>query len=52
VLDSLVDQGFEVEERQINMEPLKELGEYEVTVALHPEVQVPVKVVIVSEEEE
>lgn len=51
VLESLVEQGFEVEERQINMEPLKELGEYEVTIALHPEVLVPVKVEIVREEE-
>ena len=53
IAESLTGQGFEVEERHIALEsPLKDVGDHEVTVALHPEVLVPVPVKIVSEEEE
>jgi large subunit ribosomal protein L9 len=52
VSEALAEQGFEVEERHVALEsPLKEVGEYEVMISLHPEVQVPVKVTVVSEDE-
>ena len=52
ISESLVAKGFEVEERHVTLDsPLKAVGEYEVMIALHPEVQVPVKVTIVSEDE-
>ncbi len=52
VLEALVAVGYELEEKQVNLDPhLKAVGEYDVSISLHPEVQVPVKVVITAEEE-
>jgi large subunit ribosomal protein L9 len=52
VAELLVAAGHEVDERHVILDPhLKDVGEYDVTIALHAEVQVPVKVQIVAEEE-
>ena len=52
LVDLLEAEGHVVEEKQVVLEqPLKEVGEFDVTISLHPEVQVPIKVVIVNEEE-
>ena len=51
IQEALAGKGFELEEKQIELEtPLKELGEFDVTILLHPEVTVPVKVTIEAEE--
>ena len=51
IVDALVAAGHEVDEKQIVLDsPLKEVGEYDVTISLHPEVQVPVKVTVEAEE--
>ncbi len=52
IQEALAAQGYEVEEKQVDLDPhLKALGDYDVTIVLDPEVQVPVKVSVVSEEE-
>lgn len=52
IAEYLAHRGHAVEEKQVRLdEHLKAVGEYDVTVALHPEVQVPVKVVIAAESE-
>jgi large subunit ribosomal protein L9 len=39
--------GLDLDHHQVVLaEPIKELGEYELAIKLHPEVQVPVKVVV------
>ena len=51
IQDALAGEGHDLEERQIVLEsPLKEIGEYDVTISLHPEVMVPVKVTVAAEE--
>ena len=53
IVKSLHDQGFEVEKRDINMpEAIRYTGEYEVTVALHADIVVPVKVLVEASTEE
>ena len=43
--------GFKVDKKKIEMaEPIKEVGEFEVLVKLHPEVRVPIKVAVETEE--
>ncbi|HHU76844.1 MAG TPA: 50S ribosomal protein L9 [Firmicutes bacterium] len=43
--------GFKIDKRKIDLaEPIKELGEHEIQVKLHPEVRVPIQVVIETEE--
>jgi large subunit ribosomal protein L9 len=52
IAEMLAELGHPVEEKHVQLDPpLKDVGEYDVSIALHPEVQVPVKVVIVAEEE-
>ena len=52
IAELLKKLGHAVEEKHVVLDPpLKDLGDYDVNIALHPEVQVPVKVVIVAEEE-
>ncbi|MDX1660387.1 MAG: 50S ribosomal protein L9 [Gemmatimonadota bacterium] len=52
VADALVEKGFEVERRDVGLdEPLKSLGEFEVEIRLHPEVSVPIQVIVEREEE-
>jgi len=53
IVKSLHDQGFEVEKRDINMpEAIRYTGEYEVNVALHTDIVVPVKVLVEASTEE
>jgi large subunit ribosomal protein L9 len=51
IAQALKKQGFEVEKAMVRMPdgPLKAIGEYEVDVALHTDVVVPVKVTVVGE---
>jgi large subunit ribosomal protein L9 len=52
ISEYLSHRGHAVDEKQIHLdEHLKAVGEYDVTVTLHPEVQVPVKVIIAAESE-
>ena len=47
IVKSLHDQGFEIEKRDVNMpEAIRYIGEYEVTVSLHTDIVVPVKVLV------
>ncbi len=53
IVKSLHDQGFEIEKRDVNMpEAIRYIGEYEVTVDLHTDIVVPVKVVVEASTEE
>ena len=53
IVKNLHDQGFEVEKRDVNMpEAIRYTGEYEVTVALHTDIVVPVKVLVEASTEE
>ena len=53
IVENLLTQGFEVEKRDINMpEAIRYIGEYEVTVALHTDIVVPVKVLVEASTEE
>jgi large subunit ribosomal protein L9 len=50
IADRLEKQGITVERRRIVLEkPIKSLGEFPVTVKLHPEVAAAIKVVVVPE---
>ena len=51
ITDALVAAGFEAERSQVQLPkgPLKELGDYEVILSLHPEVSVKTIVSIVAE---
>ena len=51
ISEALKKQGFEVEKAMVRMPsgPLKAIGDYEVEVALHTDVIVPVKVTVVGE---
>lgn len=53
IVDALSTQGFEVEKRDINMpEAMRYVGEYEISVSLHADILVPIKVVVEASEEE
>ena len=50
IADALAKKGFELDKRKIELkEPLKTIGEYEITVKLHPEVSVKFNLEIVAE---
>ena len=50
ISDQLVEQGFEIERRWIELEePIRALGVYDVSVRLHAEVRATVKVWVVKE---
>ena len=51
IAGALKKQGFEVEKAMVRMPngPLKTIGEYEVEVALHTDVHVTIKVVVIGE---
>ena len=52
IVDALLEKGFTVEEKSVQLEAhLKAVGEYDVMVSLHPEVQVPIKVTVAAEAE-
>ena len=45
IVQNLVDQGFEIEKKDINIpEAIRYIGEYEISVSLHSDISVPVKV--------
>lgn len=44
IANLLNDKGFEVERRRLEADPIKEVGEYEVKLRLHPEVVAVFKV--------
>lgn len=49
IAEALTQQGIPVEKSQVILkEPIRTVGVYEVTVELHPEIQVPVKVWVVE----
>ena len=51
IVEAIAAKGHELDEKQIVLDaPLKEVGEFDVTISLHPEVQVPVKVTVEAEE--
>ncbi len=50
IAEQLEKQGITVERRRITLDkPIKSLGEFSVTVKLHPEVTAPIKVVVIPE---
>jgi large subunit ribosomal protein L9 len=49
VADALVAKGFEIEERQVRLEPVKQLGEYEVKIHLAPDAEPAIKLWVVEE---
>ncbi|MCU0725915.1 MAG: 50S ribosomal protein L9 [Planctomycetes bacterium] len=52
IAEYLSHRGHAVDEKQVRLdEHLKAVGEFDVNILLHPEVQVPVKVVITAEGE-
>lgn len=52
IADALAESGFEIDRRDVGLdEPFKALGEFEVQIRLHPEVSVPIQVIIEREEE-
>lgn len=49
VADALVAKGFAVEERDVRMEPAKQLGEYEVTIHFAADAEAKVKLWVLDE---
>jgi len=51
IVESLKKQGFEVERSQVRMPegPLKQVGEFDVPIVLHPDVSVSIKVAVLAE---
>lgn len=48
--EKLVEAGYEIDRKRIHLEqPIKELGQHAFTVKLHPEVEVELKIDVVSE---
>jgi len=53
VAAALVDKGYQVDKRQVVMgSPIKTIGVFDVTIALHPEVRVTVKVNVARSDDE
>ncbi len=51
--DILEERGYSVDRRDIKLgEPIKELGEKEIDIHLHPEVHISIKVVLKTEDQE
>ena len=51
VAESLAAQGYKIDRRKIQLDPIKLLGEYDVTIRLHREVTATIKVKIEAEAE-
>jgi len=50
IAEQLEKQGITVERRRMTLDkPIKSLGEFSVTVKLHPEVTAPIRVVVIPE---
>ena len=53
ISDSLKMRGFEISRKDIDLkDPIKNLGDYDIVIKLHPKVSPLIKVEVVSEEEE
>jgi large subunit ribosomal protein L9 len=53
IADFLVAHKIDIDKRKIQLdEPIKTVGEYQVSIRLHREVTVPIKVVVESEPED
>lgn len=51
ISDALAKQNFSIDRRKVHLEnPIKQLGEYQVTIRLHREVSAPIGVQVVREE--
>lgn len=52
IVNSLAQKGFQVEKRDINMpQAIRYVGEYEVNVNLHTDINIEIKVVVQAQEE-
>lgn len=52
IAEALEEAGYDVDRRLVGLdEPIKSLGEFEVPIRLHPEVTVPIKVIVEREQE-
>lgn len=52
IADRLSEKGHEIEGRQVELdEPIKSLGEFEISIRLHPEVTTDVRVFVVEKEQ-
>lgn len=50
IAEALASEGYDIDKKKIIMdEPIKRLGEYSVTIKLHPELSAEVKVQVVQE---
>ncbi len=50
IADSLTAKGFEIDRRKLQLaEPIKQLGEFDITVKLHRDVSATIKVKVVAE---
>jgi large subunit ribosomal protein L9 len=50
IVAALLDRGIEIDRRSVVLDdPIRELGEVELTVRLHPEVVVPLVVAVVAQ---
>lgn len=52
IAETLEEEGYGVDRRDVGLdEPIKSLGEFDVPIRLHPEVTVPIKVIVEREQE-
>lgn len=52
IAEALEEAGYDVDRRLVGLdEPIKSLGEFDVPIRLHPEVTVPIKVIVEREQE-
>jgi len=50
IAEALASEGFDIDKKKIVMdEPIKRLGEYSVTIKLHPEISTQIKIQVVQE---
>jgi large subunit ribosomal protein L9 len=50
IAEALTAEGYDIDKKKIVMdEPIKRLGEYSVTIKLHPEISTQIKVQVVQE---
>ena len=50
IAEALASEGFNIDKKKIVMdEPIKRLGEYSVTIKLHPEISTQIKIQVVQE---
>ena len=51
IVDAMIAAGFEVERSEVHLDrgPIKEVGDYEISVSLHPEVNIKIHVSVVGE---